>query len=293
MTIISAIFQGILQGLTEFLPVSSSGHLSLWQYFTGVNSETSVSFSVMLHLGTLLAVIIAFWPTVRQLLREFFLLFADLFRGRLFRQSPTPYRRMLYLLILSCVPLLLVLPLQDFLTSVSADNDILVEGICFLITSTLLFLADRAPRGRLEASTMKGKHALAIGAAQLFATLPGISRSGSTISVGQMCGLERSYAVSYSFILGLPAVLAAGFLDLHAAAAGGVGIEWGTALLGMAAALIFGLLAIRLVNYLVKSNTFRIFAVYTLVLGSATVILGIVEKVTGNAVQAFVTGLFH
>lgn len=293
MTIISAIFQGILQGLTEFLPVSSSGHLSLWQYFTGVNSETSVSFSVMLHLGTLLAVIIAFWPTVRQLLREFFLLFADLFRGRLFRQSPTPYRRMLYLLILSCVPLLLVLPLQDFLTSVSADNDILVEGICFLITSTLLFLADRAPRGRLEASTMKGKHALAIGAAQLFATLPGISRSGSTISVGQMCGLERSYAVSYSFILGLPAVLAAGILDLHDVAAGGVGIEWGTALLGMAAALIFGLLAIRLVRYLVKSNKFRIFAVYTLILGSATVILGIVEKVTGNAVQAFVTGLFH
>ena len=293
MTIISAIFQGILQGLTEFLPVSSSGHLSLWQYFTGVNSETSVSFSVMLHLGTLLAVIIAFWPTVRQLLREFFLLFADLFRGRLFRQSPTPYRRMLYLLILSCVPLLLVLPLQDFLTSVSADNDILVEGICFLITSTLLFLADRAPRGRLEASTMKGKHALAIGAAQLFATLPGISRSGSTISVGQMCGLERSYAVSYSFILGLPAVLAAGILDLHDAAAGGVDIEWGTALLGMAAALIFGLLAIRLVRYLAKSNKFRIFAVYTLILGSATVILGIVEKVTGNAVQAFVTGLFH
>ena len=293
MTIISAIFQGILQGLTEFLPVSSSGHLSLWQYFTGVNSETSVSFSVMLHLGTLLAVIIAFWPTVRQLLREFFLLFADLFRGRLFRQSPTPYRRMLYLLILSCVPLLLVLPLQDFLTSVSADNDILVEGICFLITSTLLFLADRAPRGRLEASTMKGKHALAIGAAQLFATLPGISRSGSTISVGQMCGLERSYAVSYSFILGLPAVLAAGILDLHDAAAGGVDIEWGTALLGMAAALIFGLLAIRLVHYLIKSNKFRIFAVYTLILGSATVILGIVEKVTGNAVQAFVTGLFH
>ena len=293
MTIISAIFQGILQGLTEFLPVSSSGHLSLWQYFTGVNSETSVSFSVMLHLGTLLAVIIAFWPTVRQLLREFFLLFADLFRGRLFRQSPTPYRRMLYLLILSCVPLLLVLPLQDFLTSVSADNDILVEGICFLITSALLFLADRAPRGRLDASTMKGKHALAIGAAQLVATLPGISRSGSTISVGQMCGLERSYAVSYSFILGLPAVLAAGILDLHDVAAGGVGSEWGTALLGMGAALTFGLPAIRLVRYLVKSNKFRIFAVYTLILGSATVILGIVEKVTGNAVQAFVTGLFH
>ena len=282
MSILSAILQGILQGLTEFLPVSSSGHLSLYQYFTGINSESSVTFSVMLHLGTLLAVIIAFWPTVWQLLKEFFLLFADLFRGRLFKQPATPYRRMLYLLILSCVPLLLVLPLQDLITSVSADNDILVEGICFLITSALLFLADRAPRGHRDASTMKGKHALAIGVAQLFATLPGISRSGSTISVGQLCGLERSYAVSYSFILGLPAVLAAG-----------IGIEWGTALIGMAAALIFGLLAIRLVNYLIKSDKFRIFAIYTLVLGSVVVILGIVEKITGNAVQAFITGLIH
>lgn len=293
MSILSAILQGILQGLTEFLPVSSSGHLSLYQYFTGINSESSVTFSVMLHLGTLLAVIIAFWPTVWQLLKEFFLLFADLFRGRLFKQKATPYRRMLYLLILSCVPLLLVLPLQDLITSVSADNDILVEGICFLITSALLFLADRAPRGHRDASTMKGKHALAIGVAQLFATLPGISRSGSTISVGQLCGLEGSYAVSYSFILGLPAVLAAGILDLHDAATAGIGIEWGTALIGMAAALIFGLLAIRLVNYLIKSDKFRIFAIYTLVLGSVVVILGIVEKLTGNAVRAFITGLIH
>ena len=293
MSILSAILQGILQGLTEFLPVSSSGHLSLYQYFTGINSESSVTFSVMLHLGTLLAVIIAFWPTVWQLLKEFFLLFADLFRGRLFKQPATPYRRMLYLLILSCVPLLLVLPLQDLITSVSADNDILVEGICFLITSALLFLADRAPRGHRDASTMKGKHALAIGVAQLFATLPGISRSGSTISVGLLCGLERSYAVSYSFILGLPAVLAAGILDLHDAATAGIGIEWGTALIGMAAALIFGLLAIRLVNYLIKSDKFRIFAIYTLVLGSVVVILGIVEKITGNAVRAFITGLIH
>ena len=284
MSILSAILQGILQGLTEFLPVSSSGHLSLYQYFTGINSESSVTFSVMLHLGTLLAVIIAFWPTVWQLLKEFFLLFADLFRGRLFKQKATPYRRMLYLLILSCVPLLLVLPLQDLITSVSADNDILVEGICFLITSALLFLADRAPRGHRDASTMKGKHALA---------MPGISRSGSTISVGQLCGLERSYAVSYSFILGLPAVLAAGILDLHDAVTAGIGIEWGTALIGMAAALIFGLLAIRLVNYLIKSDKFRIFAIYTLVLGSVVVILGIVEKITGNAVQAFITGLIH
>ena len=121
MSILSAILQGILQGLTEFLPVSSSGHLSLYQYFTGINSESSVTFSVMLHLGTLLAVIIAFWPTVWQLLKEFFLLFADLFRGRLFKQPATPYRRMLYLLILSCVPLLLVLPLRGEVPALEED----------------------------------------------------------------------------------------------------------------------------------------------------------------------------
>lgn len=291
MTTISAILQGILQGLTEFLPVSSSGHLSLYQYFTGISSEGSVTFSVMLHLGTLVAVIIAFWPTVWQLLCEFVRLFADLFRGRLFKEPASPYRRMLYLFIVSCIPLLLVLPLQDLITSVSSDNDIIVEGVCFLITAALLFAGDRAAHGRRDARTMKGKHALAIGAAQLVATLPGISRSGSTISTGLMCGLERSYAVSYSFILGLPAVLAAGILDLKDA--GAMDIAWGTALIGMATAAVFGLLAIRMVKLLIQNDKFRIFAIYTLVLGVVTVTLGIVELVSDHAVQNFMMGLMQ
>lgn len=289
MTAVSAVLQGILQGLTEFLPVSSSGHLSLYQYFTGISSEESAVFSVMLHMGTLLAVIIAFRSTIWELLREFFGLFADLFRGKLFREKAAPARRMLYLLIVSCVPMLLILPLQDVVAGISADNDILVEGICFLITAALLFWADRNTRGRKDAASMKGKDALFVGCAQLIATLPGISRSGSTIAAGMVRGMEKSYAVSYSFILGLPAVLAAGLLDLKDA--GAMEIGWGTALLGMAAAAIFGLLAIRLVKWLIRSDKFRIFAVYTLILGSITVVLGVIEKISGHAIQTLITGL--
>lgn len=294
MSTLSAIIQGILQGLTEFLPVSSSGHLSLYQYFTGISSEGSVSFSVMLHLGTLIAVIIAFRKTIWELLKEFIGIFADLFRGRLFKGPVSSHRKMLYLLMLSCVPLFLVLPLQDWVKGISADNDILIEGICFLITATLLTLADRAARGTKKAGSMTVKDSLWIGIAQCVATLPGISRSGSTIAAGQLRGLDRSYAVSYSFILGLPTVLAAGLLDLKdVSAAGGMDIGMGTALIGMLTAAIFGLLAIRLVKYLIKADKFRIFAIYTLIIGSLTVIIGIVEKFSGNAIQTFVTGLIH
>ena len=294
MTTLSAILQGILQGLTEFLPVSSSGHLSLYQYFTGISSEGSVTFSVMLHMGTLLAVIIAFRKTIWELLKEFIGIFADLFRGRLFRGPVSPQRRMLYLLMLSCVPLLLVLPVQDFIKSISADNDIIIEGICFLITATLLTMADRCRKGNKKAGNMTVKDSVVIGFAQCVATLPGISRSGSTISAGLLRGLDRGYAVSYSFILGLPAVLAAGLLDLKdVVSGGGMDIAWGTALIGMLFAAVFGLLAIGLVKWLIKSDKFRIFAVYTLIIGVLTLGIGIVEKVTGNAIQAYIMGLIH
>ena len=270
MSILSAILQGVLQGLTEFLPVSSSGHLSLYQYFTGINSESSVTFSVMLHLGTLLAVIIAFRGTVCQLLREFFLLFADLFRGRLFKQKATPYRRMLYLLILSCVPLLLVLPLQDLITSVSADNDILVEGICFLITSALLFLADRAPRGHRDASTMKGKHALAIGVAQLFATLPGISRSGSTILGAILIGVGRSAGAEFSFFMAIPTMLGASAikgLKFLLSGVAATGTEIGVLIVGCVVSFVVSLLVIRGLMEYVRRHSFSAFGVYRIILG--------------------------
>ena len=294
MSFLSAIFQGLLQGFTEFLPVSSSGHLSLFQYFTGVNSEGSVLFSVLLHFGTLAAVIVAFWPTIWALLVEGVLLLRDIFTLRVTRVKPNSKRRMIYMLILSCVPLLLVLLVQDRITALSSDNSILAEGVCFLGTALLLTLADHAVPGKKAAKTMTGSDALVIGFAQLMATLPGISRSGSTISAGLIMGLSRSYAVAYSFILGLPAVLAAGLLDLKDLMSGtgaAASLEWGPALVGMAVAAVSGFFAIKLVNYIVTSNKFRIFAVYTAILGTVVVILGIIEIATGNAIQGFIVGL--
>ena len=288
MSYLSAIIQGIIQGFTEFLPVSSSGHLSLYQYFTGTSSEGSLLFSVMLHFGTLAAVIIAFWPTVWQLFIEFLSIFADLFTGKLFRGYPKPYRRMLYFLMLSCVPLLVVPFIQDLLEGFSTDNSIIAEGCFFLVTALLLTLADKAVKGVKTARSMTAGDAAAIGVAQVFATLPGISRSGSTISTGLLMGLDRSFAVSYSFILGLPAILAAGLLDLRdVLEAGELGIPLGPALAGMAVALVSGLLSIRLVKYIVRSDKFGIFAWYTLILGIVVLGVGIAEHFTGHAIQNY------
>ena len=288
MSYFSAIIQGLIQGFTEFLPVSSSGHLSLYQYFTGTSSEESLLFSVMLHFGTLAAVIIAFWPTVWQLLIEFLSIFADLFTGKIFKGYPKPYRRMLYFLMLSCVPLLVVPFVQDFIEGFSTDNSIIAEGCFFLITALLLTLADRAVNGIKTARSMTAQDSVAIGVAQVFATLPGISRSGSTISAGLLMGLDRSFAVSYSFILGLPAILAAGLLDVKdILETGELGVPVGPALVGMAVALVAGLLSIKLVKYLVSSDKFGIFAWYTLILGVLVLGIGISEHFTGNAIQNY------
>lgn len=289
MSYLSAVIQGLIQGVTEFLPVSSSGHLSLYQYFTGTSSEGSLLFSVMLHFGTLLAVLIAFRETVWQLVIEFFSIFADLFTGKLFRGYPSPHRRMLYYLMLSCVPLLAVPFVQDAIEGFSTDNSIIAEGCFFLVTALLLTMADRCFKGIKTARSMTTGDSVAVGVAQLFATLPGISRSGSTVSVGLLMGLDRSFAVTYSFILGMPAILAAGLLDLKdVVEMGELGIPLGPALVGMAVAAVSGLLSIRLVRMLVKTDRFGIFAWYTLILGLLVLGVGIYEHFTAHAIQNYI-----
>ncbi|MEG0853485.1 MAG: undecaprenyl-diphosphate phosphatase [Angelakisella sp.] len=294
MSMFAAIIQGLIQGFTEFLPVSSSGHLSLYQYFTGINSDSSVLFSVLLHFGTLIAVFIAFWRTIRELIIEAFKLIGDIFTLKVFKNPPNAKRRMIYMLFLSCIPLLAVLPLKDTIESLSSDNSILAEGICFLGTAMLLTLADGVVKGTKTAKNMTPVDALGVGAAQLLATLPGLSRSGSTISAGLICGMTRSYAVAYSFILGMPAILAAGLLDLKDLL-GGTGaaasLELMPAIAGMAVAAVSGLLAIKLVNYIVKTDKFKIFAVYTFILGVGITAMGIMEILTGNAIQQWITSL--
>ncbi len=291
MSLIDAVLQGLIQGFTEFLPVSSSGHLSIFQYFTGLSSEESSMFAVLLHLGTLLAVVAAFYKLIWELILEFLRMIGDIFTRRFTLKTENPQRRMIFMLIISLIPLAFAVVLADLVSGIMEDSDIVVEGIAFLCTSALLFFAGQASGGKATAADMTPKSAITIGLAQCVATVPGISRSGSTICSGLLCGLERSYAVSYSFILGVPAVLGAGLLELLDLSTGEMSIDPTVAIVGMLVAAVSGFCAIRLVQLLVKNGGLRIFSVYTLILGVAVLGIGIWEHISGGAVRSAIMSI--
>lgn len=295
MTVTNAVLQGILQGLTEFLPVSSSGHLSLFQYFTGQSGSAGMTFSIFLHMGTLLAVLIAFYKTIISLFVEFFGLIRDLiktkFAVREVFQNLNPQRRMIMLLIVSLIPMALSLYLMKYYNAVASDNDIIVEGCCFVITSILLFLGDNCYKGEKTAADMKYRDAVAIGLAQSVAPFPGISRSGSTISVGLLAGLDREFAVAFSFIMGIPPILASNIMEFSDASAVWEVIPTSLILIGIGVSLVVGLLAIQMVKWLVRSESFKIFAWYTLVLGVLVIGVGIFERLTDHMIQDLVMSL--
>lgn len=283
MNVFEAIFQAIIQGLTEFLPVSSSGHLSLAQHFLGINGESAVLYSVILHLGTLVAVFIAFRKLIGELVIEAGKLIKDAFTGKLFfkKETTSPNRWFIYMLFISLVPLLFFYFLSDFYTGIASDNDIIAEGIFFIITGALLFFADKVVRGHKKKKGITAKDALIVGIVQGIAPLPGISRSGSTISTALFCGFDIKTAISFSFIMGIPPILAGSALELKdALGAGSIDIPFWILLIGFVVATIVGFLAIKMVAWLATSNKFRIFAYYTFILGGITIILGIVEAIT-------------
>ena len=291
MSMIEAVIQGIIQGLTEFLPISSSGHLSLFQYFTGRNGETGALFSILLHLGTLLAVCIAFYKTILCMVVEFFAIIRDIFTGRFSFREMSNYRKMIFLLIVSLLPMAITFLFLDFFSGLSSDNSIVAEGLGFLATSALLTLSVRCVKGRKTSGTTTYKDALAMGFMQSVAPIPGISRSGSTISVGLLCGLEREFAVSFSFIMGVPTVLGANILEIGPALKTGLDIPAHALIAGLVASLVFGLLAIWMVRWLVVGDKFIWFARYTFVLGVITLIIGLIDKFAGYPVQQWIIGL--
>ncbi|MBQ2861261.1 MAG: undecaprenyl-diphosphate phosphatase [Oscillospiraceae bacterium] len=285
MNLFDAVIQGIIQGLTEFLPVSSSGHLSLYQHFTGNSGEAAGIYSILLHLGTLLAVCIAFYRDIWDMIKEFFAMVKEIFTGKFDKNNMTGARRMIFLLIISLVPLVFFYFISDFYNSLSTDNDIIVEGLCFLLTAALLIISGRCVKtGGTTAENMSWKQALGMGIMQGIAPLPGLSRSGSTISAGLILGVSRDQAVAFSFIMGVPAVLAANILEVPAAVSGEVEINWGAALAGMEVSLIVGIAAIKTVKLLVKNDKFTKFAWYLVPLGVLMVAVGIFEHVTGTTI---------
>ena len=268
MSIFDAIIQAIIQGLTEFLPVSSSGHIKLYQSITGQSVEEGTFLLVILHLGTLVAVCIAFWDTIWALIKEFFALIKDVFTGKFKWKEMNPERRMLIMLFISLVLLVPFYLIKDVFENITLP----ILALCFLFTSVELFFASRKRNNKKTAGDITVKDAVVIGLFQCAALFPGVSRSGSTISGGLFSGLEKETAVRYSFVLGIPAILGGCLVELKDLLSGQIEVNLGAALIGFVVAAIVGILAIKLVQWLIRSDNFIIFSIYTIVIACVTFI---------------------
>ena len=238
MSILDAIIQGIVQGLTEFLPVSSSGHLAITQHILGTSGDGNLFFNVMLHVGTLFAVIAFYYKLIWSLIKEFFSMIKDIFTGK-FKWSKMNYERnLIMMLIIGLLPLFLLfipipgteMKIKDLAEVLSASPILLVTAISLLVTSALLTIGIICNRRN---SSKGGKHlkgagkassngresytildAVCVGLMQVAAAVfPGLSRSGSTLAVGEMREINKQKALDYTFVLGVPSIVAAALLE--------------------------------------------------------------------------------
>ena len=273
MTYLTAFLLGLVQGVAEFLPISSSGHLAIAQNLLHIEGAGSVPefFDVLLHLGTLIAVFAAYWKDICEMVVEFFRGIGDLAH----RSTPSPVppaRRLILLIVVGTLPLFAVLPIRKTVQGLG-DNMYFV-GAALIFTGFLLFLCDRVRRGRKTERSATWLDALLVGVGQAVATLPGVSRSGMTITAGCFVGYERRFAVRFSFLLSIPAVLGANILSIKdAVQAGIVGAEVPMYLVGVAVAAVTGYLCIRLLKYIADKGRFGAFAYYCWAAGVLTLVL--------------------
>ena len=276
MSIWFAALQGLVQGLTEFLPVSSSGHLVLVQALFGSGVETDyMLFNVLLHFGTLLSVVVAFWKDIKELFVEFFGWVRD---G--FRINGHPYRRFIVMLLITLVPMFAILPIESRLEA--AFSSPLLVGLMLLLTAVLLFLSEKAPQKRKTEETAGWLDALIVGIGQMFAVIPGLSRSGTTICTGLFCGFSRAFAVRFAFIMSLPVVLGANILELadvirDPSLMGETSIA--CYVVGILVAMVSGLAAIRMVKFITNRGNFRPFVVYCTLVGTVAVVASLITMI--------------
>ena len=237
--------------------------------------EENLFFDVLLHLGTLVAVFVAYWPEIKALILEFFTMIGlrKLPRG----QKPDRLsRRMLLYIIIATLPLVLVLPIKDKVESLYTNS--IFIGCAFLVTGTLLFISDAMNHGNKDLKTATLLDVVIVGFGQALAVVPGLSRSGTTISCGLARGFSREFAVKFSFLMSIPAVLGANLLSLIDAAK--TGIDWSLMpmyLAGVVTAAVSGYLAIRLLEYITQRGKFGGFSYYCWGAGILTLILSLIK----------------
>ena len=290
MDILFSIFLGLIQGLTEFLPVSSSGHLVIFREVFGFQGTYAggLFFDTLLHIGTLLSVFIIFFKDIKEMVIEFFGLLGDLIKRKKNPIQGKPYRRMLIMLVIATLPMFLMVPFVGVIDRLF--QSLLVVGIALLVTGTFLFLSVKIPQGRKDASNAKFRSALFVGFVQMFAVIPGISRSGSTIVAGEATGFTRKFAAKFSFLMSIIAILGATVVQIpgvieersttealsnyanYAAATDALVLSPAAYIAGIIAAAISGILAIKYMLKLINKGKFHYFAYYCWAVGIFAII---------------------
>lgn len=251
MTIIEAIILGVVQGLTEFLPVSSSGHLVLLQKAFGINEGTML-FTIMLHIGTLISIFIVFWKDIVEMIKK-------------------PFSKLALLIIIATIPTVVIaLLLKDVVENAFSSASYLGYG--FLLTGIILWSVESMKPGTKELKEMTYLNAVIIGVAQGFAIFPAISRSGSTIAGALFQKLDRKFAARFSFLMSIPAILGSLVFQAKDIIGEGIAVEWVPVLIGTLAAAISGYLAIRLMMQIISKYSLKYFSVYVFILGAFVLI---------------------
>lgn len=285
MSLLQAILMGVIQGVTEFLPVSSSGHLALFQKLFGVNTDTGILFEVLLHIGTLLAVFVVYYHDIVKMVTETLGMVHDIFVNlsiytknhsvrnkrpylRIVRNS---YRKIVVMILVSSVPTAIIGVVSSELVEMASELA-LIPGIGLIVTAVILFFADRVPEGTKLPKRVTYTNAFMIGICQGIATLPGISRSGTTVTACLVSGFKRGFAVKYSFLMSIPAILGSLLLqlkDLNSLQMSGAQITNYVA--GMFVAAIVGYICIKTMLVVVRRKKFTFFSAYCMVVGIISV----------------------
>lgn len=279
MSLLVSLLLGLVQGVTEFLPISSSGHLAVLENVFKIKFEegSNLFFNVMLHLGTLISVIIYYRKELKAMVTEIIdIISGKSAGGRDESGRRLPKLRLSILIGIGTIPLLLVLPIRGYVEQLFGKLGFIAFAL--LITGGLLFISDRIKPGIKKERNATLFDALLVGLGQAFAVIPGLSRSGTTIVVGLTRGFKRSFAVKFSFMLSIPAVIGSFIIELVNAISSGV--NWSMFPIyfaGMLVAAVFGYVSIAVVQILVKKAKMKGLAYYTWGLGIVALIISLIN----------------
>lgn len=270
-----AIVLGLVQGLAEFLPVSSSGHLALLQNIFGVEGDKVLLFAVLLHLGTLISVFIVYWKDIWELVAELFLTIKDIFTGKGLRLAERPVRKLGVMIIVATIPTAVIgLVFNDFFESLYTS--MVAVGVGFLVTGVLMFVAERMGAANRGIEKMNYRNAVFVGVLQGIAIYPGISRSGSTLVGGLTAGLKREFAVKFAFLISIPSILGSVILEAPDAIRAGVDPALtGPIIAGVVVAAVSGFIAIKTMIRIVSNKKLSYFSYYVWILGIFTIGYGV------------------